>query len=88
LRADSSFWNSTLMTRLERAGWLFSISIRCQKGISEQVPAIPEADRHTLDNYPEDGETQIAKTTLGSKRLVVRRTCPIGAQAELWTDWR
>jgi hypothetical protein len=31
--------------------------------------------------YPKDGEAQIAETVHGGRRL-------IGAQAELWTDWR
>jgi hypothetical protein len=33
-------------------------------------------------------EAQIAQTMLGRQRLVVRRTRLIGAQAELWPDWR
>ncbi len=43
LRADSAFWNKTLMKRLEQAGWLYSISIRLQKGVAEQIASIPEA---------------------------------------------
>ena len=88
LRADSSFWSNTLMKRLENAGWLYSISIRCQKGVTEQIAAIPEADWQTLDDYPEHGEAQIAETKLGARRMIVRRTRLIGAQAELWPDWR
>jgi Transposase DDE domain group 1 len=88
LRADSSFWNNTLMKRLENAGWSYSISIRVQKGVKEAITAIPEADWQTLDDYPEDGEAQIAQTTLGGQRMIVRRTRLIGAQAELWPDWR
>jgi hypothetical protein len=88
LRADSSFWNNTLMRRLENAGWLFSISIRVQKGVRDAIDAIPECDWRTLDHYPEDGEAQIAEVTLGGKRMIVRRTRLIGAQAELWPDWR
>jgi hypothetical protein len=88
LRADSSFWNNTLMRRLENAGWLFSISIRVQKGVRDAIDAIPECDWRTLDHYPEDGEAQIAEVTLAGKRMIVRRTRLIGAQAELWPDWR
>ena len=88
LRADSSFWNNTLMKRLENAGWLYSISIRVQKPISAAIAQVPEADWQTLDDYPEDGEAQIAETTLSGKRMIVRRTRLIGAQAELWPDWR
>jgi hypothetical protein len=88
LRADSAFWNRTLMKRLESAGWLYSISIRVQKGVSEQIATIPEGDWQTLTDYPKDGEAQIAETTLSGKRMIVRRTRLIGAQAELWPDWR
>ena len=88
LRADSAFWNNTLMKRLERAGWRYSISIRCQKGVTDAIAQIPESSWQTLTDYPEDGEAQIAKTTLGGKRMIVRRTRLIGAQAELWPDWR
>jgi hypothetical protein len=41
-----------------------------------------------LEDYPEDGEAQIAQTIANGQRLVVRRTRLIGAQAELFPDWR
>jgi Transposase DDE domain group 1 len=88
LRADSAFWNNPLMKRLEQAGWRYSISIRCHKGVTEAIAQIPESEWQTLTDYPEDGEAQIAETTLGGKRLIVRRTRLIGTQAELWPDWR
>jgi hypothetical protein len=88
LRADSAFWNNTLMKRLEQAGWRYSISIRAQKGVAEQIASIPETDWQALADYPEDGEAQIAETTYAGKRMIVRRTRLIGAQAELWPDWR
>jgi hypothetical protein len=68
LRADSAFWNKTLMGRLEKAGWRYSISIRCQKGVSEAIAQVPESEWHTLTDYPEDGEAQIAETTYGGRR--------------------
>ncbi len=37
---------------------------------------------------PKKGEAQIAETTYGGRRLIVRRTRLVGAQAELWPDWR
>ena len=88
LRADSAFWNKTLMKRLEQAGWLYSISIRVQKGVTEQIATIPESAWQTLEDYPKDGEAQIAETTLDRQRMIVRRTRLIGPQAELWPDWR
>ncbi len=88
LRADSAFWNNKLMKRLEGAGWLYSISIRCQKGVCEAIASIPEGGWQTLADYPADGEAQIAETTYAGKRMIVRRTRLLGAQAELWPDWR
>lgn len=88
LRADSAFWNNTLMKRLQDAGWFYSISIRCQKGVIKQIQAIPEGAWQTLADYPKDGEAQIAETAYGQKRMIVRRTRLIGPQAELWPDWR
>src|SRR5437763_4828737 len=88
LRADSAFWNNTMIKRLENSGWFYSISIRCHKGVAEPIAEIPEADWQTLDDYSQDGEAQIAETRLAGKRMIVRRTRLIGAQAELWPDWR
>jgi hypothetical protein len=88
LRADSAFWNKKLMGRLQQAGWLYSISIRMQKGVAEQIQAIPESAWQALEDYPKGGEAQIAETTYDGKRMIVRRTRLIGPQAELWPDWR
>jgi hypothetical protein len=76
------------MARLQSAGWEYSIGVRQQKHIKAAIQAIPEQDWQPLADYPDDGEAQIAQTMLGHQRLVVRRTRLIGAQAELWPDWR
>jgi hypothetical protein len=78
LRADSGFWNHKIMARLQAAGWLYSIGVRQQKHIKAAITAIPEQDWQTLEDYPEDGEAQIAQTMLGRQRLIVRRTSLIG----------
>jgi hypothetical protein len=88
LRADSGFWNLKLMSRLERAGWAYSIGVRQQKHVKAAITAIPEQDWQALEDYPATGEAQIAQTMLGTTRLIVRRTRLLGAQAELWPDWR
>jgi len=87
LRADSGFWNTKVFKRLERAGWQYSIGVRMQKGVREAVEAIDEDAWQTID-YPDEGEAQIAETSYGGRRLIVRRTRLLGAQAELWPDWR
>ena len=88
LRADSAFWNNKLIARLQQAGWQYSIGVRLQFWVKDAIEAIPEADWRPLDDYPEEGEAQIAETSVGAQRLVVRRTRLIGVQAELWPDWR
>jgi hypothetical protein len=88
LRADSAFWNKKLIARLQKAGWQYSISVRLQFWVKDAIASIPESDWQPLEDYPEDGEAQIAQTMVGQQRLVVRRTRLIGAQAELWPDWR
>ena len=62
--------------------------MRQQPHIKAAIAAIPETDWQTLEDYPEGGEAQIAQTMLGRQRLIVRRTRLVGAQAELWPDWR
>jgi hypothetical protein len=88
LRADSAFWNRKLITRLQDADWSYSISVRLQFWVPDAIKLIPEDAWQPLDDYPEDGEAQIAETQAGGRRLIVRRTRLIGAQAELWPDWR
>jgi hypothetical protein len=87
LRADSGFWNVKVFERLERAGWQYSIGVRMTKTVVAAVTAIAEDAWQTID-YPDDGEAQIAETTYGDRRLVVRRTRLLGPQAELWPHWR
>ncbi len=88
LRADSGFWNKKLMAKLQTAGWTYSIGVRQQPHVKAAIAAIPEQDWEALEDYPDTGEAQIAETMLGSQRLIVRRTRLLGAQAELWPDWR
>jgi hypothetical protein len=87
LRADSGFWNTKVFQRLEQAGWHYSIGVRNIKKIKETVAAIDEQDWQRID-YPAGGEAQIAQTTYAGRRLIVRRTRLLGAQAELFPDWR
>jgi hypothetical protein len=74
--------------RLENAGWQYSIGVRMQKGIRAAVEAINEDAWQTIKDYPTQGEAQIAETTYGERRLIIRRTRLVGLQAQLWPDWR
>ena len=87
LRADSGFWNTKVFEYLEKIGWQYSIGVRNIKKVKAAVQAIDEdAWQHIA--YPVGGEAQIAETTYGERRLIVRRTRLLGAQAELFPDWR
>jgi hypothetical protein len=87
LRADSGFWNTKVFERLEKAGWQYSIGVRNIKKVRAAVEAIDE-DAWQSITYPDAGEAQIAETVYAGRRLIVRRTRLLGAQAELWPDWR
>jgi len=52
------------------------------------IAQIEEAAWQPLADYPTEGIAQIAESTLSGRRLVVRRTRLVGAQAELFPDWR
>jgi hypothetical protein len=87
LRADSGFWNTKVFEYLEKIGWQYSIGVRNIKKVRGAVEAIDEtAWQHIA--YPDGGEAQIAETVYGERRLIVRRTRLLGAQAELFADWR
>jgi Transposase DDE domain group 1 len=88
LRADSGFWNTKVFEYLEQTGWQYSIGIRNIKKVRAAVAAIEETAWQTLTDYPAGGQAQIAETSYGGRRLIVRRTRLLGAQAELWPDWR
>jgi hypothetical protein len=87
LRADSGFWNTKVFERLEKAGWQYSVGVRNIKTVRAAVEAVPEDAWQRID-YPQEGEAQIAETTYGDRRLIIRRTRLVGPQAELWPDWR
>jgi hypothetical protein len=56
LRADSGFWNAKLITRLESAGWCYSISVRLQFWVPGAIKQIPEQTWQPLKDYSQDGE--------------------------------
>jgi hypothetical protein len=87
LRADSGFWNTKVFELLENAGWQYSIGVRNSRTVGAAIATIPEP-AWTGIAYPAGGEAQIAETVYGGRRLIVRRTRLLGAQAELWPDWR
>jgi hypothetical protein len=87
LRADSGFWSKATFARLARAGWSYSIGVRLQPHVRAAIEQIDEAAWQTLDDYPPTSIAQIAETTLGDQRLVVRRVRTLNAQGELLPSW-
>jgi Transposase DDE domain group 1 len=87
LRADSGFWNKQAFTRLERAGWQFSIGVRLQPAVRAAIEAIDEDAWIELPDYPKTSIAQIAETTLGGRRLVVRRVRTLDRQGQLLPSW-
>jgi hypothetical protein len=88
IRADIGFENHKLFKTLDAREVEFSIGVKQSKTIRAQVDLIPEGSWVTIEDYPTTGEAQIAETKLGDWRLIVRRTRLVGAQAQLFPDWR
>jgi len=88
IRADSGFENHKLFTALQARGIEFSIGVKLTKAIRALIDQIDESEWVTVEDYPDGGEAQVAETELKGFRLIVRRTRLIGAQAELFPDWR
>src|SRR5512132_2592786 len=87
LRADSGCWSAKVLAACRRHGIRFSVTVRQTKTVAAAIAAINETCWTGID-YPDGGMAQVAETTLGEDRLVVRRTRLTGAQATLWPDWR
>jgi Transposase DDE domain group 1 len=84
LRADAGFWSAKVIAACRRHDIRFSITVRQTKPVAAAISEHAWAD---ID-YPDGGVAQVAETTLGADRLIVRRTRLVGPQATLWPDWR
>jgi Transposase DDE domain group 1 len=87
-RGDSAFLEQEGRRAPAAGGLAVSDQRAPEPWIRDAIEAIPKAGWQPLDDYPDDGEAQIAQTMVGARRLIVRRTRLLGAQAELWPDWR
>jgi DDE family transposase len=88
VRADSGFWAKRVIGALQEHAIRFSISVRSGDArIAEAIGQIPDESWRPIQ-YTLGGEAQVAETTYRQMRLVVRRTRLVGAQAELFPDWR
>jgi hypothetical protein len=90
VRADSGFWNKKLCVRLRKAGCRYSIGVTQQKIVRERIAAIPDDAWRPVSDYPDSGICEVAETTLGPDRLVVRRVHLHAQehQTELFAYWR
>jgi hypothetical protein len=90
IRADSGFWNKKAIAYLRRQGALFSIGVPMHKSIAAQIAGIAEDAWHAVADYPDSGVCELAETTLGDERLIVRRVHLHAQehQTELFTYWR
>jgi hypothetical protein len=87
MRMDSGFWSAKTIKTCRRHGIRYSITVRQTKPIRAAIATIDE-DAWTPIVYPDGGVAQVAETGYKGDRLIVRRTRLIGAQAELFPNWR
>ena len=83
LRADSAFWSAKVITACRDHNVRFSITVRATKAVVAAIDGIDETAWVDID-YTDGGVAQVAETTLAGRRLIVRRTRLVGAQAQLW----
>ena len=65
----------------------FSLTVRQSQPVRTVIEAIDE-DQWVDIEYPDGGRAQVAETTYGGNRFIVRRTRLVGPQAELFPNWR
>ena len=51
-RADSGFWNTTVLIASKQAGWTYSIGVRNYKNVKARIEQIPETRWTTLSRLP------------------------------------
>ena len=87
MRFDSGFWSNTTIATLERLGVGYTMGVRMVKSVHRATSMIDEAAWTPID-YAPDGLAKVAECTYKGRRLIVRRTRLVGAQATLWPEWR
>jgi hypothetical protein len=90
LRADSGFWNKKVIARLREHDCRYSIGVTLQRHITDRIAQIDDDAWQPVLDYPDTGVCELAETTLGQDRLIVRRVHLHAqeGQAELFTYWR
>jgi hypothetical protein len=90
LRADSGFYSGKVIAYLEGKGCLYSIAVTQHKRMAERIAEIPEEAWRAVPDYPPTGICELAETTYGGRRLIVRRVHlhAQDEQTELFAYWR
>ena len=103
VRADAGFFSYDMIAAIGAHGASYSITIPQNAKVKAAIAAIDDDDWAPIA-YTRGGEAQVAESTItagrrGDKlrgrdgepaklRLIVRRTRLLGAQRELWPNWR
>jgi hypothetical protein len=89
VRVDSGFWSNETINTFTRLGVRYTMAVRTNtKGVAAAIAALDDGAWHPID-YTPDGEAEVAETTYGQRRLIVRRTRLTDQdQLKLWPDWR
>jgi hypothetical protein len=90
VRADSAFWNKKVLAYLAEKGCRYSVAVTMHKVVAERIALIPDDAWQPVADYPDTGVCELAETTLGDERLVVRRVHLHAQedQTELFAYWR
>jgi hypothetical protein len=90
IRADSAFYSGKVIAYLEAKGARYSIAVTQHKRMAERISQIPESAWRPVPDYPDSGVCELAETTYGGRRLIVRRVHLHAQeeQTELFAYWR
>ncbi len=79
-----------MIARLREQGCEFSIGVTMHKIVTAQIADIPDDAWQSVADYPDSGVCELAETTLGDERLIVRRVHLHAqeGQTELFSYWR
>ena len=90
LRADAGFWNKKVFARLRERGCRYSIGTTMHPVVRAAIERIPDDAWASVADYPDTAICELAETTLGQERLIVRRVHLLdpGPQGALFTHWQ
>jgi hypothetical protein len=90
IRADAGFWNKKVFARLRERGCSYSIGTTMHPVVRDAIDKIPDDVWEPVVDYPETAICELAETTLGQERLIVRRVHVLdpGPQGALFAHWQ